>query len=147
MNKNQTANDPNGNMPTLFRQTYFHGTKAELQIGDLVQVGFQCNYEERLLSHVYVTATLHTAILGAQLAAGDKQERIYLVEATGAVEDDPNVTDKKFPGNPSLSYRSKEPFRVVGEVTIWQGHSAEQIQTIKNGLQKMKEQGLGGIID
>lgn len=91
-------------IPTPFAQTYFHGTKADLKIGDFIQVGFNSNYEEnRILKHIYVSATLNTAILGAELALGNGRERIYLVEATGDIEDDPNVTDKKFlviPQNP-----------------------------------------------
>lgn len=133
--------------PTAFAQTYFHGTKAALKIGDLVEVGFQSNYTDRKLKHVYVTATLHAAVLGAELASGNGRERIYLVEATGAVENDPNVTDKKFPGNPTMSYRSEQAFKVIGEVTIWQGHSATQIKTIKDGLKKLREQGIGVIED
>jgi hypothetical protein len=147
MSKGQTEPDPATDMPTPFRQTYFHGTKADLRIGDLIKVGFQSNYEDKKLRHVYVTSTLHTATLGAQLASGKERERIYLVEATGAVEDDPNVTDKKYPGNPTMSYRSEQPFRVVGEVTIWRGHLPEQIQLFKDGLKKLREEGIGGIID
>jgi rifampin ADP-ribosylating transferase len=85
--------------------------------------------------------------LGAELALGNGRERIYLVEATGVLEDDPNVTDKKFPGNPTMSYRSQYPFRIVGEVTRWQGHTPEEIETFKNGLRKLREQGIGAIID
>lgn len=132
---------------TPFAQTYFHGTKADLEIGDLIKVGFQSNYENRNLKHVYVAATFHAAMLGAELAAGDGKQRIYLVEATGPVEDDPNVTDKKFPGNPTMSYRSEHPFKVIGEVTVWQGHSAAEISTIKSGLQALRAQGGGAIID
>lgn len=97
---------------------------------------------DRELKHVYVAAALNAAVLGAALAPGEGRERIYLVEATGPVEDDPNVTDKKFPGNPTLSYRSTHPFKVIGEVTIWQKHSPEQIQAMKDGLKRLKEQGL-----
>lgn len=134
-------------MPKPFAQTYFHGTKASLKIGDFIGVGFTSNYEDRQLKHVYVTATLSTAILGAELAAGAGRERIYLVEATGEIEDDPNVTDKKFPGNPTLSYRSTHPFKVVGEVALWHGRTPEQIQAIRDGLAKLRAQGGGAIID
>ena len=134
-------------LPTPFKQTYFHGTKADLKIGELIQVGFQSNYEDRALKHVYVTATLNTALLGAELAKGDGKERIYLVEATGEVEDDPNVTDKKFPGNPTMSYRSEQAFKVVGEVTLFHKHSPEEIETYKAGLRKLTEQGINTIID
>jgi len=134
-------------IPLPFAQTYFHGTKADLQIGDLIQVGFTSNYEDRKLKHVYVAATLNTAILAAELAAGEGRQRIYLVEATGEVEDDPNVTDKKFPGNPTMSYRSQHPFKVVGEVTAWHGRTPEQVNAIKEGLRKLTEQGLNVILD
>lgn len=130
-----------------FAQTYFHGTKADLKIGDFIEVGFKSNYEDRQLKHVYVSATLNTAVLGAELATGDGRERIYLVEATGDIEDDPNVTDKKFPGNPTMSYRSKHPFKVIGEVTLWHGRTPEQIKAIKDGLEKLREQGLNVILD
>ena len=134
-------------IPTLFAQTYFHGTKADLKIGDFIQVGFISNYEERKLKHVYVSATLNAAVLAAELSAGNGPERVYLVEATGQIEDDPNVTDKKFPGNPTMSYRSEQPFKVIGEVTIWQGRTPEQIKAIKDGLEKLRERGLSIILD
>lgn len=137
----------NPHIATPFAQTYFHGTKAELKIGDLIMVGFKSNYEDRELKHVYVTSTLNTAVLGAELASGNGRERIFLVEATGDIEDDPNVTDKKFPGNPTMSYRSEHPFKVIGEVTVWQGRSPEQIKAIKDGLEKLREQGLNIILD
>lgn len=144
----ENNNQEQDNMASPFAQTYFHGTKADLQMGDFIRVGFNTNYEEsRQLKHVYVSATLNTAILGAELASGNGRERIYLVEATGSVEDDPNVTDKKFPGNPTLSYRSQHPFKVVGEVTAWKGHTAEQIKAFRDGLKKLTEQGLNIIID
>lgn len=130
-----------------FSQTFFHGTKADLQMGDLISTGFQCNYADRKLSHVYVAATITAAIWGAELALGDGRQRIYLVEATGEVENDPNVTDKKFPGNPTMSYRSVHPFRVIGEVATWLPHSPEQLQAMKDGLQKLTEQGTNVIID
>jgi len=134
-------------LPSPFAQTFFHGTRADLKIGDLIQVGYTSNYEDRKLKHVYVTATLNTAILAAELAAGEGRQRIYLVEATGEIEDDPNVTDKKFPGNPTMSYRSQQPFKVVGEVTAWHGRTPEQVNAIKDGLRKLSEQGLNVILD
>lgn len=130
-----------------FAQTFFHGTKADLKIGDLITVGFTSNYDSRQLRHVYVTATLNTAVLGAELAAGNGRERIYLVEAMGEVEDDPNVTNKKFPGNPTMSYRSQHPFKVVGEVATWHGRTPEQLKAIKDGLDKLREQGINLIED
>src|SRR4028118_1944285 len=100
--------------PTPFAQTYFHGTKAALKIGDLLEAGFKSNHgEDNKLNHVYFTATLDAAIWGAELAFGDGRERIYLVEPTGSIEDDPNLTNMKFPGNSTMSYRSQDPSKVV----------------------------------
>lgn len=131
---------------TPFAQTYFHGTKADLKIGNFIQVGFNSNYAaENKLNHIYLTATLDAAIWGAELACGDGRERIYLVEPTGTIEDDPNLTNKKFAGNPTMSYRSRHPLKVVGEVTIWQGHAPEQVKAMKDGLAKLKEQGIDSI--
>lgn len=128
---------------TLFTQTYFHGTKADLKIGDLIEPGFKANYgQNNKAKYIYLTATLDPAVWGAELALGAGRGRIYLVEATGPLEDDPNVTDKKFPGNPTMSYRSKHPFKVVGEVTLWQGHTEEQLNAMKEGLAKLKAQGI-----
>ncbi|MDE1178860.1 MAG: NAD(+)--rifampin ADP-ribosyltransferase [Edaphobacter sp.] len=130
-----------------FRRQFFHGTRANLQHGDLIVVGYSSNYGERKsLSWVYCTGTLDAAIWGAELAVGSGPERIYLVEATGPVEDDPNLTDKKFPGNPTLSYRSRDPLRVVGEITKWQGHSPDQLQQMRSGLERSKT-GSAEIID
>ncbi len=98
-----------------------------------------------VLAPVSSFATLDAAIWGAELAHGEKRERIYLVEPTGPIEDDPNLTDKKFPGNLTKSYRSAHPFKVVGEVSIWQGHSAELVNAMKDGLEKLKEQGIEAI--
>ena len=107
-----------------FTQTYFHGTKADLKVGDLIEVGYNSNFVQRMnAKYVFLTATLDAAIWGAVLAFGEGRERIFLVEPTGAIEDDPDLTDRKFPGNPTKSYRSTHPFKVVGEVTIWQGHT------------------------
>lgn len=125
-----------------FSQTFFHGTKAVLKIGDFIETGFKSNFVERKLKHIYLSATLNAAIWGAELAAGEGRERIYLVEATGPIEDDPNVTDKKFPGNPTMSYRSEQPFKVIGEVTVWERHAPEQIKAMKDGLEKLKQQGM-----
>ncbi|ATP56339.1 NAD(+)--rifampin ADP-ribosyltransferase [Pedobacter ginsengisoli] len=124
-----------------FSQTFFHGTKADLKIGDLIEIGFDSNFVDRKLKHIYLSATLNAAIWGAELASGNGRERIYLVEATGPLEDDPNVTNKKFPGNPTMSYRSEHAFKVIGEVTVWQGHLAEQLKAMKDGLDKLKQLG------
>lgn len=134
--------------PRPFAQTFLHGTKADLQVGELIQVGFASNFGPGLpLSHSYLTATLDAAIWGAELAAGEGRPRIYLVEPTGLIEDDPNVTDQKFPGNPTLSYRSQMPLKVVGEVTNWQGHAAHQVQAMKDHLASLKAQGRDTIVN
>jgi hypothetical protein len=130
-----------------FRQQFFHGTRADLVHGDLIVAGYASNFRETPLSWVYCTGTLDAAIWGAELAAGEGRQRIYLVEPTGPVVDDPNLTDKKFPGNPTLSYRSRDPLRVVGEITNWQGHAPEQLQQMKEGLARLKAEGVAAIID
>lgn len=128
--------------------TYYHGTKADLKIGDLIQPGFNSNFGQRnRAKFIYLTATLDAATWGAELAVGEGRERIFIVEPTGEIEDDPNLTDKKFPGNPTKSYRSQHPFKVTGEVTDWKGHSEEQLQTMKDHLAKLKEQGIEAIED
>lgn len=133
---------------TPFAQTYFHGTKADLKMGDLILVGFASNYgEQKKAKYIFLTSTLDAAIWGAELASGEGRERIYLVEPTGKIEDDPDLTDKKFPGNPTQSYRSTEPFKVVGEVSVWQGHPIEQIKAMKAGLEWLKEQGINSLND
>ena len=133
---------------TPFAQTYFHGTKADLEIGDLIEPGFNSNYGQRKnAKYIFLSATLDAAIWGAELAFGTGRERIYLVEPTGAIEDDPDLTDKKFPGNPTKSYRSTDPFRVVGEVASWIGHPAEQVKAMKDALEKLKEQGIDSLND
>lgn len=127
---------------TMFVRQFFHGTRADLAAGDLIAVGYQSNFTDVApLSWVYFTGTLDAAIWGAELAAGDGQQRIYVVEPTGAFEDDPNLTDKRFPGNPTLSYRSKHPLRVVAEVTRWQGHSLERVQQMKDSLARLSAEG------
>ncbi|GAA4131082.1 NAD(+)--rifampin ADP-ribosyltransferase [Sphingobacterium kyonggiense] len=145
-NQNKDQNQENI-LPSPFAQTYFHGTKADLQIGDFIKIGYTSNFIDKKLKHVYVSATLHAAILAAELAQGEGKERIYLVEPTGELEDDPNVTDKKFPGNPTKSYRSIHPFKVIAEVSNWNGHSEEFINEFKTGLAKLTEQGINVIID
>ncbi len=135
-------------MQTPFKQTYFHGNRAELQLGDLIVVGNASNYgKQNQAKYIYLTATLDAAIWGAELALGSGKERIYLVEPTGPIEDDPNVTDKRFPGNPTLSYRSAEPFKVVGELCNWQGHAHEQVSAMKEALAKLAAQGIEAIED
>lgn len=146
MEKNNIKQNPS--QPTPFTQTFFHGTKADLKIGDLIETGISSNYgQNKKAKYIYLTATLDAAIWGAELAAGDGPERIYLVEATGPLEDDPNLTNQKFAGNPSMSYRSQHPFRIIGEVTSWHGHSSEQVIAMKEGLAKLKDQGIEAIED
>src|SRR5579871_3705170 len=132
---------------TMFSQSFFHGTRADLKPGDLIAVGHQSNFTDvEPLSWVYLAATLDAAIWGAELAVGNGRERIYVVEPSGPIMDDPNLTDKKFPGNPTLSYRSRDPLRVIAEVTKWQGHPPEQLQQMKDRVASSKMKG-GDIID
>lgn len=127
---------------------YLHGTKADLAVGELLVPGRESNFEAgRIMNHIYVTQTLDAAAWGAELAPGDGPGRIYIVEPVGDLEDDPNVTDKKLPGNPTRSYRSREPVRVVGELLGWEGHSAEQIDTMLAGLAELRRNGNAVIYD
>jgi tetratricopeptide (TPR) repeat protein len=108
---------------------FYHGTKADLQVGDLLTAGGNSNYKAELkMNHIYFTALVNGAGLAAALAKGDRPERVYIVEPTGIFENDPNVTDKKFPGNPTRSYRSQLPLKIVGEVTDWVRQTPEQLQ-------------------
>ncbi len=148
MEQNRDELRAKGQGATPFAQTYFHGTKANLNVGDLVEVGYNSNYgQQKNAAYIFLTATLDAAIWGAELAFGDGRERIYLVEPTGELENDPDLTDRKFPGNPTQSFRSMQPFRVVGEVTVWQGHPADQVKTMKEHLQRLKEQGINSLND
>lgn len=129
-------------------EPFYHGTKANLQQGDLIEAGFSSNYGQRnKAKYVYFSATLDAAIWGAELAQGEGKGRIYLVEPMGSFEDDPNLTDKKFPGNPTRSYRTMAPLRVIGEATDWQGHSPEQLKTMKDNLERLKKLGIEAIED
>lgn len=133
-------------------RTYYHGTKADLAIGDLLVLGQPSNFEQgRLMNHIYFTALLETAIWGAELAMAlaklEGPGRIYIVEPTGVFEDDPNVTDKRFPGNPTQSYRSQQPLRIVGVVEGWQGHPPEVLQGMLDSLENLRRQGLAIIED
>ncbi|HEX7322188.1 MAG TPA: NAD(+)--rifampin ADP-ribosyltransferase [Mycobacterium sp.] len=125
-----------------------HGTKADLAVGDLLVPGRRSNYGKgRLSNHVYVTRTLDAAVWGAELASGEGPGRIYVVEPEGALQDDPNVTDKKYPGNPTRSYRTREPVRIVGELTDWVGHSPEQLLAMREALADLERRGLDVIYD
>lgn len=145
-----TSENPNPGNSSHFDEApvYYHGTKADLKINDLIEVGFSSNYgQKKKAKYIYLTATLDAAIWGAELASGEGRQRIYTVEPTGPIEDDPNLTDKRFPGNPTRSYRSLSAFRVTGEVPEWTGHSAEQLQTMKDHLEQLKQQGIEAIED
>lgn len=127
---------------------FYHGTKADLKPGDLLEPSFSSNYGGRKKANfVYMTATLDAAVWGAELAAGDNPGRIYLVEPTGTFENDPNLTDKRFPGNPTRSYRTRQPLRVVGEVLDWQGHAPEVLQQMLDHLEELKRLGIEAIND
>jgi rifampin ADP-ribosylating transferase len=131
----------------MFSQSFFHGTRADLKPGDLIIVGYQSNFTDvKPLSWVYFAATLDAAIWGAELAIGTGRQRIYVVEPTGEIVDDPNLTDKKFSGNPTLSYRSRHPVRVVAEVTNWEGHLPERLQEMRENVARLNAEGTN-IID
>ena len=134
--------------PALSPERFYHGTKAGLKPGDLIEPGFNSNYGKRKkAAFVYLTATLDAAVWGAELALGEGHGRIYIVEPTGPIEDDPNLTDKKFPGNPTKSYRSRDPLRIIGEVRDWQGHPPEQLNAMKENLERLKQLGIEAIED
>lgn len=142
MEEKATQNEISG-IATPFAQTYFHGTKAVLKLGDYVVPGKPSNYgQQQKATYVFLTATLDAAIWGAELAAGAEKERIYLVEPTGAIENDPDLTDQKFPGNPTQSFRSTAPLRVVGELLSWQSHPAEMVQGMKQHLAVLAAKGI-----
>jgi rifampin ADP-ribosylating transferase len=127
---------------------YLHGTKADLAVGELLVAGRGSNFEAgRVMNYIYFTATLDAAVWGAELAAGAGRGRIYIVEPTGEFEDDPNVTDKKLPGNPTQSFRSREPLRIVGELRDWVGHSPEKLETMRAGLASLQQEGKAQIED
>jgi rifampin ADP-ribosylating transferase len=130
---NSFAGNPSDNGP------FYHGTKADLQVGDLLTPGATSNYNSTLtMNHIYFTALVNGAGLAAALAKGDGCERVYIVEPMGSFEHDPNVTDKKFPGNPTRSYRSKAPLKIVGEVTDWVRQTPEQIRQWREKLANNK---------
>jgi len=127
---------------------FFHGTKADLQVGGLLTAGFRSNYRpEVVMNHIYFTALRDGAGLAAELAAGDGEPRVYEVEPTGEFENDPNVTDKKFPGNPTRSYRSTEPLRIVSEVTDWTRLTPEALQMWRDQLAAVRADERGEIIN
>jgi len=127
---------------------FYHGTKACLKAGDLLKAGFSSNYgEQKKANYVYLTATLDAAVWGAELASGNGSGHIYIVEPTGVFEDDPNLTDKKFPGNPTRSYRTMQPLRVISEVFDWEGHSPDVLQKMRDHLDELKRLGIEAIND
>jgi rifampin ADP-ribosylating transferase len=125
-------------------QRFYHGTKTDLRRGDLIEPGHSPNFgkQDRVTNYVYLTGTLDAAIWGAELALGEGPGRIYIVEPTGPIEDDPNLTDKRYPGNPTKSYRSREPLRVIGEYGDWQGHPPEVLQRMKDNLARLRRLGV-----
>lgn len=131
-------------MATLDTGPFFHGTKAELQPGELLTAGFKSNYHESVvMNHIYFTALSKGAGLAAEMAKGSGRPRVYIVEPTGEFENDPNVTDKKFPGNPTRSYRSRQPLRVVGELESWEPYDPTFIEQLRARVEK----GMGEIIN
>jgi len=126
--------------------TYYHGTKADLKPGDLIAPGYASNYGQRKQARfVYLSATLDAAIWGAELAVGPGPGRIYVVQPTGPIEDDPNLTNKRFPGNPTKSYRSQDPLRVIGEVQEWAGHAPERLKEMRDHLESLRQRGIEAI--
>jgi rifampin ADP-ribosylating transferase len=126
--------------------TYYHGTRADLRPGDLIEPGYASNYGSRKpAAFVYLSATLEAAVWGAELAAGTARGRIYVVEPTGTIEDDPNLTNRRYPGNPTKSYRSRSPFRVVGEVAEWTGHAPAQLAEMHAHLEHLRQRGVEAI--
>jgi len=127
---------------------FYHGTRADLKPGDLLEPGYSSNYGERKKANfIYLAATLDAATWGAELAVGEGPGRIYRVEPTGPIEDDPNLTDKRFPGNPTRSYRTRQPLRVVSEVLDWKGHPPHVLQAMLDHLEKLKRLGIEAIND
>ncbi|MBN9154907.1 MAG: NAD(+)--rifampin ADP-ribosyltransferase [Microbacterium sp.] len=133
---------------TLDEGPFFHGTKADLHEGDLLTPGFRSNYRpEVVMNHIYFTALVGGAGLAAELAAGDGEPRVYAVEPTGAFENDPNVTDKKFPGNPTRSYRSDAPLRILREVDDWPRLAPEDLAAWRERLAAIRDDERGEIIN
>jgi rifampin ADP-ribosylating transferase len=128
---------------------FFHGTKADLRPGDVLQPGYRSNYGtgRKAANFVYLTSTMDAATWGAELSVGEGPGRIYQVEPTGPIEDDPNLTDKRFPGNPTRSYRTREPLRVVGEIVDWEPHDPEVLQHMRDHLAELERQGVEAIND
>ena len=128
---------------------FYHGTRADLKAGDLIKPGYRPNFGklDKVTTYVYFSATLDAGVWGAELASGEGPGRIYIVEPTGPFTDDPNLTDKKFPGNRTKSYRSREPLRVVGECSDWQGHPPEVLQAMKDHVARLNQLGVEPLDD
>ena len=151
------AADDGGYVPVTFDSCghvegpFFHGTRTEFAIGDELVPGHGSNYHEgRVANHVYFAALLEPAVWGAELAvalSGSGRERVYIVEPTGPFEDDPNVTNKRFPGNVTKSYRTRHPMRIVGEVESWEGHPAETVQGMLGSIARLRAEGLDVVED
>jgi rifampin ADP-ribosylating transferase len=149
-NKSKTMTDDLAQLAPRYPSSppYYHGTRIDLRFGDLIEPGYLTNYGTgKTANHVYFSASLEAAIWGAELARGEGPGRIYVVEPMGPFTDDPNLTDKRFPGNPTKSYRSRRPLRVIGEVTEWQGHSPDAIKAMKDGIARLREQGIEAVDD
>ncbi|OAA87581.1 NAD(+)--rifampin ADP-ribosyltransferase [Clostridium ljungdahlii] len=126
---------------------FFHGTKAELKTGDLLEPQHLSNYQNKKSNYIYFTATLNAAKWGAELAISKSKERIYIVEPLGEFENDPNLTDKRFPGNPTRSYRSKSSLKIIAELSSWERHSDEEINHMLSSLKKLSDEGKNVIYD
>jgi rifampin ADP-ribosylating transferase len=131
---------------------FYHGTKVALEVGDELVAGYGSNFQAgRVSNNIYFTALVETAAWGAELATAlagiDERGHIYIVEPVGPFEDDPNVTNKRFPGNPTQSYRTRHPLRVVGDVKEWKGHEPEVLQGMLDGIARMRAEGLDVIDD
>lgn len=135
------------NSDVIDKGPFFHGTKAELNVGDLLKPNNLSNYQNKKSNYIYFTATLDAAKWGAELAKSNSKERIYLVEPLGEFENDPNLTDKKFPGNPTRSYRSKYPLKIIAELSSWERHSDEEINNMLSALKKLRDEGKNVIYD
>lgn len=137
----------NFNHDVLDNGPFFHGTKTELKIGDLLEPQNLSNYQNKKSNYIYFTATLDAAKWGAELAKSSSKERIYIVEPLGEFENDPNLTDKRFPGNPTRSYRSIFPLKIVAELGSWERHTDEEINNMLSALKKLSDEGKNVIID
>lgn len=135
------------NSDVIDKGPFFHGTKAELNVGDLLKPNNLSNYQNKKSNYIYFTATLDAAKWGAELAKSNSKERIYLVEPLGEFENDPNLTDKRFPGNPTRSYRSKCPLKIIAELSSWERHSDEEINNMLSALKKLSDEGKNVIYD